>query len=566
MPAVCSSQLPAALLRFGLSRPSSIDSAQLSNSRHTMDGLVDYLRDSPVMVYGLVAPLALVALYVLVPHFTTHASLRKYPGPTVAGFTRLWLAKMSRIGKRSEKVHEEHLKYGKFVRIAPNEISVADPAALPIVYAHGNGSIKSDFYDAFVASDVRGLFNTRDRVEHTRKRKIVSHSFAPKSVREFEPYIASTVRMLLSKWDALAEQAKKDPTSKNGERLKGWAVVETLDWLNALAFDIIGDLAFGSPFGMLERDAADIVTITKEDGSVIHAGGVRILNERGEYSATLGCLPPWIRPYMQYVDPWFARGLASVKNLTGIARTRVNERLELGAGDRKDILSHLQAGRDENGQAMGKPELTMEALTQLIAGSDTTSNSSCAILYHIVSNPSAHKKLQEELDETFGAKGITGVLDYEDVKALPYLTGCINEALRLHSTSGMGLPRIMMEDTECLGEVFKKGTILSVPSYTIHHAQEFWGKDVSAFVPERWTESEQKTRQLEKALNVFSFGPRSCVGRNVAMMELFTFISTLVLRYDFQLLDPNQKLEVVEGFLRKPTGCMMAFKLRDSSL
>lgn len=50
---------------------------------------------------------------------------------------------------------------------------------------------------------------------------------------------------------------------------------------------------------MLERDAADIVTITKEDGTVIHAGGVQILNERGEYSATLGCLPPWVRPYMK---------------------------------------------------------------------------------------------------------------------------------------------------------------------------------------------------------------------------------------------------------------------------
>ncbi|CEQ39640.1 SPOSA6832_01188, partial [Sporobolomyces salmonicolor] len=518
-----------------------------------MNVVVDYLRDSPVMVYGLFAPLALIALYILVPHFTTHASLRKYPGPPVAGFTRLWLAKMSRIGKRSEKVHDEHLKYGMSPRNCSLLLYSRDAAD---IFDHGTRK------QASFASDVRGLFNTRDRTEHTRKRKIVSHTFAPKSVREFEPYIASTVRMLLSKWDALAEQAKRDPTTKNGERLKGWAVVETLDWLNALAFDIIG---VRSPFGMLERDAADIVTITKEDGTVIHAGGVRILNERGEYSATLGCLPPWVRPYLQYVDPWFARGLASVKNLTGIARTRVNERLELGAGDRKDILSHLQAGRDESGQAMGKPELTMEALTQLIAGSDTTSNSSwcvlifsifrrrpllsfpleffthdpltrmtIAILYHIVSNPSAHKKLQGELDEAFGAKGITGVLDYEDVKALPYLTGCINEALRLHSTSGMGL--------------------------------QFWGADVSAFVPERWTESEQKTRQLEKALNIFSFGPRSCVGRNVAMMELFTFISTLILRYDFQLLDPNQKLEVVEGFLRKPTGCMMAFRLRESSV
>ena len=58
---------------------------------------------------------------------------------------------------------------------------------------------------------------------------------------------------------------------------------------------------------MLERDAADIVAITKDDGTVIHAAAVKILNERGEYSATLGCLPPWVRPYMK-VSHLFSRG------------------------------------------------------------------------------------------------------------------------------------------------------------------------------------------------------------------------------------------------------------------
>lgn len=147
---------------------------------------------------------------------------------------------------------------------------------------------------------MRGLFNTRDRTEHTRKRKIVSHTFAPKSVREFEPYIAGTVRGLLRKWDEICAKAAASPQAYNSDQtLKGWAIVESLDWFNALAFDIIGDLAFGAPFGMIERDAADTVPITREDGSVFYAPAVQILNMRGEYSATLGCLPPWIRPYMK---------------------------------------------------------------------------------------------------------------------------------------------------------------------------------------------------------------------------------------------------------------------------
>jgi benzoate 4-monooxygenase len=140
-----------------------------------------------------------------------------------------------------------------------------------------------------VASKNRGLFNTRDRAEHTRKRKIVSHTFAPKSVREFHPYITNTVAGLLRKYDALCEKAEKNPTasaSQYGERMKGWAVLNTLDAYNALAFDIIGDLAFGEPFGMIDRDFQDTVEITREDGSTFYAPAVQILNERGEVRAS----------------------------------------------------------------------------------------------------------------------------------------------------------------------------------------------------------------------------------------------------------------------------------------
>lgn len=84
-------------------------------------------------------------------------------------------------------------------------------------------------------------------------------------------------------------------------------------------------------------------------------------------------------------------------------------------------------------------------------------------MYYLSKNPSTQKKLQEELDATFGPRGIEGVLEYEDVKALPYLDACINEALRLHSTSAMGLPRVMTRPTEFDGEVFPPGVRSAFP-------------------------------------------------------------------------------------------------------
>lgn len=84
--------------------------------------------------------------------------------------------------------------------------------------------------------------------------------------------------------------------------------------------------------------------------------------------------------------------------------------------ERVDLLARLMEGKDENGETLGREELTAEALTQLIAGSDTTSNTSCALLFHTLKNPEIAKKLQKELDETLPE---TGVPAYELIKDLP---------------------------------------------------------------------------------------------------------------------------------------------------
>lgn len=61
--------------------------------------------------------------------------------------------------------------------------------------------------------------------------------------------------------------------------------------------------------------------------------------------------------------------------------------------------------------------ITDITLPQMIAGSDTTSNSSCAILFFIIRHPEAHKKLVAELEEVLGPRGHDGVVEYEDVSA-----------------------------------------------------------------------------------------------------------------------------------------------------
>jgi benzoate 4-monooxygenase len=143
----------------------------------TQSAIVHRLQDvlhSPQNHIGLFVGIAAAFLgwFYLFPFFVTNGYLRDIPAPSHAAFSNWWLFRVVRAGNRSEVVDELHRKYGPVVRIAPNHVSIASDQALKAVYGHGNGFLKSDFYDAFV-SIRRGLFNTRDRNEHTRKRKMV---------------------------------------------------------------------------------------------------------------------------------------------------------------------------------------------------------------------------------------------------------------------------------------------------------------------------------------------------------------------------------------------------------
>lgn len=407
------------------------------------------------------------------------------------------------------------------------------------------------YYDAFVSIQ-RGLFNTRDRAEHTRKRKIVSHTFSAKSVAQFEPYIHSNLELFVRQLDNLIARST-DPD--------GVADLDCLQWFNYLAFDVIGDLAFGAPFGMLSAGADMAEVRASPDSPPMYARAIEIINRRGDVSGTLGTLPE-LKPLAKYIpDPFFTKGLHAVQSLAGIAIARVKTRLENPlAADRKDLLQRLMEGRDDKGEPLGRAELTAEALTQLIAGSDTTSNSSCALLFHVARTPGVLARLQAELDGAVPA-GQQAVPTFEQVRDLPYLSAVFHEALRFHSTSGIGLPREVPPEAEeglrWAGHYFPPGTVLSVPTYSIHHSREIWGPDADEFRPERW---ERLTPRQKNAFIPFSYGPRACVGRNVAEMEMKLIAATWARRYDVVLR--QERMETREGFLRKPLGLRIGLSRR----
>jgi benzoate 4-monooxygenase len=146
-----------------------------------------------------------------------------------------------------------------------------------------------------------------------------------------------------------------------------------------------GDLAFGSPFGMLSGVTESTPVVASMDKGIssyssgdVHSmkyntiNSVEVINEASAFGTFLSSIPSYIRPVVMNL-PTFRHFLRSRNALSAMAVTAVSKRINSSKPIvRADFLTQLLAGRDAQGNPMQGAELSSEALTLLVAGSDTT--------------------------------------------------------------------------------------------------------------------------------------------------------------------------------------------------
>ena len=109
-------------------------------------------------------------------YFKDEKSLRRFPAPSIAGFTNLWSANNFRKARRSLEVHKAHQRLGPVIRIQPEHISFNLPAAVTDIYGFSTKIQKDPFYDTFTGNEYTSIVGTRSREGHARKRKYVSNA------------------------------------------------------------------------------------------------------------------------------------------------------------------------------------------------------------------------------------------------------------------------------------------------------------------------------------------------------------------------------------------------------
>lgn len=112
-----------------------------------------------------------------------------------------------------------------------------------------------------------------------------------------------------------------------------------------------------------------------------------------------------------------------------------------------DILSKLLVAQRQKPQ-LSEVDIGFMLTTNVVAGSDTTSVSLCAIVYYLLTTPRALDRLMGELQEKVasGEVDADGVVTQKVAESWPYLQAVILEGMRLHPALGSMLSRVVPKE------------------------------------------------------------------------------------------------------------------------
>ncbi|KAL0935178.1 cytochrome p450 [Colletotrichum truncatum] len=429
-----------------------------------------------------------------------------------------------------------HQKYGDVVRIAPDELAFSDAGAWKVIFGHRTGTTtpslsfeKSDTFYRPIPGLPRDII-TALGPQHAALRRQMSHGFSDRALREQQPVIMKYVDIFIQR---LKEQQPKQHRP-----------VDLTLWYNYCSFDIIGDLAFGEPFGCLDNSEYHPWVRTVFD--LIKVGVV--FQTANHYS--------FLRKIITSVlsTETMRQRRMDHKDMT---MQKVLRRIELGkTGPRPDLIEGLLKKKDEwvcktrthqtthlvIVQMLFKVNMSLDELEAnssilIIAGSETTATVLSGVTYLLLKNPDKMAKLAKEVRTMFQSED---EIDFTSVNKLTYMLACLDEALRMYPPVPTGLPRVVPEGGATIsGRYVPENTIVGIHQWATYHNEKNF-KHPFKFHPERFLGDPEYASDRKDALQPFHLGPRNCLGRNLAYVEMRIMLARIIWNFDIDLADDSQ--------------------------
>ena len=259
---------------------------------------------------------------------------------------------------------------------------------------------------------------------------------------------------------------------------------------------------------------------------------------------TVSLVPPAFRGLVLGSSVFSAtvrKGLMAIKRISAAARGSVSARTNADTksesqGDRTDLLHHLLKIVKDKGEAVdfGKGEVESEAYSAMyehttfplesdwcadnhlcsFAGSDTTAIALRSVFYHLMKNPEVYTELLKEIDDATDSGKLSSPPRFREASDLPFLCATIKEAMRLHPSVGLTMPRVAPAGgLEISGTHVPAGCDIGMNPAVVEYNEDVFGPNAYNFQPKRWL--GENTATLDKHNLVFGAGTRTCIGKNV---------------------------------------------------
>lgn len=310
------------------------------------------------------------------------------------------------------------------------------------------------------------------------------------------------------------------------------AVFDVQDLFSRYTLDCIGKLGFGMDLGcLLELDSSEASTAD------ITGQAFAKNFDRAQALVFRRFLSPfWNVPVIRLFTPGEWELKRVVKRVDTFAKDLIEQRRKDGSyAQKNDLLSlFLRANDDQGNRANFSGKFLRDMILNVaIAGRDTTGSTLTWIFYMLGTHPEIERKLIEEIDTIM----YTNTPCFENMKdnAMPYLHGCVYEALRLWPPVPLDPKLCVEEDTLPSGYTVPGGCLIQYHPLVMGRDPNIW-PDPLKVCPERWIDTKKPS--LFQFPN-FQAGPRVCLGMNMAVLEAKVLTCMILQKYTLSVQDPD---------------------------
>lgn len=195
-----------------------------------------------------------------------------------------------------------------------------------------------------------------------------------------------------------------------------------------------------------------------------------------------------------------------------------------------DLLTTLIEAKKDPDHQMDREILEDEIRAIALGGSGPVGLSLTTVFHQLSQNPAAREKLFVEVDEVLDGD----TPEPADVFDLEYTEYVVKEAIRLYPAI-FNSAREAVVDFE-LGEyTIPAGSLVNCTQWAIHRNERYF-PNPEAFDPDRWANGYEEEIP-NTAYIPFGAGPRTCLGKHFALVELQLVVATLAKRFRMDLVD-----------------------------